>query len=91
LHAFERVKAKASIGGQRLIATIFSSQQTNLAMLEIRLLGQFEIRRDGAPVEIPWRSAQSLLAFLVLNAGAAQRRERLAGLLWPGSSEAKHG
>ena len=57
-------------------------------MLEIRLLGQFDIRRDGAPVEIPSRPAQSLLAYLVLNPGVAHRREKLAGLLWPDATEA---
>jgi pentatricopeptide repeat protein len=36
---------------------------------------------------IPTRNAQSLFAYLLLNAGQAQRRERLAGLLWPDSSE----
>jgi non-specific serine/threonine protein kinase len=56
-------------------------------MIEIRLLGQFELRRAGAVIDLPARAAQSLLAYLLLNAGVAQRRERLAGLLWPDSSE----
>ncbi len=52
-------------------------------MLEIRLLGGFELRRDGVPVLLPSRPAQSLLAYLALSAGTAHRREKLAGLLWP--------
>jgi predicted ATPase/DNA-binding SARP family transcriptional activator len=56
-------------------------------MLEIRLLGQFSVQLDGVAVEIMARPAQSLLAYLLLNP-VAQRRERLAGLLWPDSSEA---
>jgi DNA-binding SARP family transcriptional activator len=56
-------------------------------MLTVRLLGQFDVQRDDTPVEIPSRPAQSLLAYLMLNAGTAQRRERLAGLLWPDASE----
>jgi predicted ATPase/DNA-binding SARP family transcriptional activator len=56
-------------------------------MLEVRLLGQFEVLRDGKRVTIPTRNAQSLFAYLILNAGRDQRRERLAGLLWPDSSE----
>ncbi len=56
-------------------------------MLEIRLLGQFDVRRDGLPVEIASRPAQALLAYLALNAGRPIRREKLAGLLWPDSSE----
>ena len=57
-------------------------------MLEIRLLGQFDIRLGGAPVAIPSRPAQSLLAYLLLNPGVAHRRERLAGLLWPEATDA---
>jgi hypothetical protein len=43
-------------------------------ILEVRLLGQFDVRLDGNPVEIHSRPAQSLLAYLLLNAGAALRR-----------------
>ena len=57
-------------------------------MLEVRLLGQFDVRRDGRPVEIASRPAQSLLAYLLLNAGAPHRREKLAGLFWPDAAEA---
>lgn len=56
-------------------------------MLEIRLLGQFEVRLEGQPVAIPSRAAQSLLAYLVLNPRTAHRRERLAGLLAPEAAE----
>ena len=38
-------------------------------------------------MELPSRPAQSLLAYLALNAGVAHRREKLANLLWPDSSE----
>jgi DNA-binding SARP family transcriptional activator len=58
-------------------------------MLDIRLLGTFEVRRDGEIIEIPSRSSQSLLAYLVINAGSRQRREKLAGLLWPDTDETK--
>jgi DNA-binding SARP family transcriptional activator len=57
-------------------------------MLEIRLLGEFDVRLNGQPIEIPSRPAQSLLAYLVLNAETKHRREKLAGLLWPDSEEA---
>ncbi|UCF28099.1 MAG: hypothetical protein JSW42_16005 [Chloroflexota bacterium] len=57
-------------------------------MLEIRLLGQFDIQHNSLPVVVPSRSAQSLLAYLLLNTGISHRREKLAGLLWPESSEA---
>src|SRR5512146_1865165 len=56
-------------------------------MLEVRLLGQLDVRREGTPVIIPSRAAQSLLAYLLLTAGTLHRREQLAGLLWPDSNE----
>ncbi|MCB9077307.1 MAG: winged helix-turn-helix domain-containing protein [Anaerolineaceae bacterium] len=57
-------------------------------MLDIRLLGKFEIKQDGQVIEIPLRPAQSLLAYLLLNADKSIRREKLAGLLWSDSDEA---
>jgi predicted ATPase/DNA-binding SARP family transcriptional activator len=56
-------------------------------MLEVRLLGQFKVSLDGEIIEITSRPAQSLFAYLILNPGTAHRREKLAGLLWPDSSE----
>ncbi len=56
-------------------------------MLDIRLLGKFEVKLDRELVEIPSRPAQSLLAYLILNAPKSYRRENLAGLLWPDSDE----
>jgi DNA-binding SARP family transcriptional activator len=55
--------------------------------LEVRLLGQFDLRMDGQRVELPSRPAQSLFAYLVLTSGTAHRREKLAGLFWPDASE----
>nr|MBP7694580.1 hypothetical protein [Anaerolineales bacterium] len=57
-------------------------------MLEIRLLGQFEVKLDGQPVEINSRPARLLLAFLALNAGVDHPREDLAGRLWPDAEPA---
>jgi DNA-binding SARP family transcriptional activator len=57
-------------------------------MFEIWLLGRFALARDGVPVELPSRAAQSLVAYLTLHAGRAHRREQLAGLIWPEAAEA---
>ena len=57
-------------------------------MLKVRLLGKFEVSSDGQIVTINSRPAQSLFAYLILSAGTAHRREKLAGLLWPDSLEA---
>src|ERR671925_193146 len=56
-------------------------------MLEIRLLGGFELRLRGVPAPLQSRPAQSLLAYLALSAGTAHRREKLAGLLWPDAGD----
>jgi predicted ATPase/DNA-binding SARP family transcriptional activator len=56
-------------------------------LIEIRLLGSYEVRLDGATVEIPSRPAKLLLAYLALSAGATHPRERVAGILWPDSDE----
>jgi DNA-binding SARP family transcriptional activator len=37
------------------------------------LLGQFEVRLDGIAIDIPTRTEQSLLAYLILNAGTSFR------------------
>jgi WD40 repeat protein/DNA-binding SARP family transcriptional activator len=56
--------------------------------LEVRLLGQFDLHYNGQQIMIPSRPAQSLLAYLALNAGISHRREKLAGLFWPETTEA---
>lgn len=56
-------------------------------MLQMHLLGQFDVRLDGQRVTLASRPAQSLFALLVLNAGKEFRREKLAGLVWPETSE----
>lgn len=56
-------------------------------MLEIRMLGQFDVRWESTPIDIPSRPAQSLLAYLALHPNTAHRREKLAGLFWPDARE----
>jgi len=55
--------------------------------LKIYLLGQFKLQANDQQFELPSRPAQSLLAYLALNAGVSQRREKLAALLWPEATE----
>src|SRR5688572_5938988 len=58
-------------------------------MLEVRLIGKFDIQCDGKPVTVSSRVAQSLFAYLILNAGTSYRREKLAGMFWPDAAEEK--
>ena len=50
-------------------------------MLEIRLLGTYDVRQGGETIEISSRPARTLLAYLLLTAGSHHPRERLGGLL----------
>lgn len=60
------------------------------AGLQVRLLGGFGLSFDGEPVtSIDAPRLQSLLAYLALNRGVDQPRERLAYLFWPDSDEAQ--
>jgi non-specific serine/threonine protein kinase len=58
-------------------------------MLEVSLIGKFEVKYDDKPVTVSSRAAQSLFAYLILNAGTAHRREKLAGVIWPDIAEEK--
>jgi DNA-binding SARP family transcriptional activator len=61
-----------------------------MASLEIRLLGGFEVLRDGAPLRaFRTRKARALLAYLALHAGQPLSRAALAGLLWPEQPSAR--
>jgi predicted ATPase/DNA-binding SARP family transcriptional activator len=58
-------------------------------MLEVRLIGRFEVRWESKTVTLSTRAAQSLFAYLILTAGTLHRREKLAGMLWPEESDQK--
>ena len=51
-------------------------------MLELRVLGELEVIRDGAPVALARsRKTRALLAYLALT-GHKHRRERLCEIFW---------
>ncbi|HET8754508.1 MAG TPA: BTAD domain-containing putative transcriptional regulator, partial [Solirubrobacteraceae bacterium] len=58
--------------------------------LRVALLGELSLHLGATPLA-PLESAraESLLAYLLLHRDAAQPRARIAGLLWPDSSEAQ--
>ena len=58
------------------------------ARIEIRLLGTLQVSSDGAPAAVFTSDKErALLAFLVADGPQPYRRELLAGLFWPESSE----
>src|SRR5215469_4347421 len=59
-------------------------------MLHMSLLGEQAIIDDRAgSVQARSSRAVSLVAFLALHAGSPQTRQRIAGLLWPDSTDAQ--
>ena len=58
-------------------------------MLEVRLLGTFDVKCDGKPVIISSRAAQSFLAYLAMHPTISHRREKIAGMFWPEATEEK--
>jgi hypothetical protein len=56
-------------------------------MLEVRMLGAFGVKSGTKSVALTSRSAQSLFAYLIHNAGVSHGREQLADQLWPDSRE----
>ena len=61
----------------------YSLNKVGGLVLEIKLLGQFAVKRDGVPILLTYRPAQLLLAYFLVHPGAPQPREKLVGLLWP--------
>lgn len=61
-----------------------------MASVDIRLLGEFEVRVDGRPVAgFESATAEALLARLAVDPGRRVRRAELAELLWPDRAEGK--
>ena len=58
-------------------------------MLHVSLLGGQVITPDGTGVRAgSWRAVE-LVAFLVAHAGSPRARQRIAGRLWPDSTQAQ--
>ena len=58
--------------------------------MRINLFGNLRITSAGRPVtSVNTNRLQSLIAYLILNGDMPQPRERLAFVLWPGSSESQ--
>jgi DNA-binding SARP family transcriptional activator/predicted ATPase len=59
-----------------------------LSRLSIRLFGTFRVTLEGEPVTgFESHKARALLAYLAVEADRAHQREKLAGMLWPETSE----
>ncbi len=57
--------------------------KTHTARWRLQLLGGFELYDPcGAPVRLPTKNARALLAYLAVQPGRPQHREKLMALLW---------
>ncbi len=54
--------------------------------MEIQLLGPFEVRIDGAPIDLSARRPRAVLAALVLRAGTPVSVDALAEAVWDGDA-----
>ena len=57
--------------------------------LRICCLGSFQAKLDGVPLAFETDKVRALLAYLAVEAGQEQPRQRLAHLLWADQPEAK--
>jgi TolB-like protein/lipopolysaccharide biosynthesis regulator YciM len=55
--------------------------------LQLKVLGRFELTADKEPVAPIANKAQAMLAFLAVENGRTNTRERIANLLWGGKSD----
>jgi predicted ATPase/DNA-binding SARP family transcriptional activator len=61
-----------------------------MSSLKIALFGAIQVELDRLPITLAYDKVRALLAFLLIEASNyPQRRETLAGLLWPEQSEKK--
>lgn len=58
-----------------------------MSRLSLRFFGLFGVLRDAAPLAIPYRKAQALLAYLAAEPGE-HRRDALAARFWPDADNA---
>lgn len=58
-----------------------------MARLNIACFGAFRATLDGIPLNFDTDKSRALLVYLALTAPQAQRRERLAGLLWSDATD----
>src|SRR5262245_47108454 len=79
--------------GSREALTNIGRGLGHMARIYVSMLGGFAaVGPSGAPVALPTRKAEAVLALLLSRSGEAQPRERLIGLLWGdrGDRQARH-
>jgi DNA-binding SARP family transcriptional activator len=68
-------------------ASVVASDRTSAGLLQVRLLGDLELRREGALLPLPAsKRTRALLGFLIATA-SPQSRSTLCDLLWDGPND----
>lgn len=87
-HLHHSIPMRASASGDRNVGVARGREAAShggedIGLIEIRLLGTFDIRRCGASVELAGAHARTIVAVLALAAGSPVTADAVAGRLWP--------
>src|SRR6267142_5705018 len=83
-----RTWSRLDVARGRMVESLPLRRRREMARLRVTLIGGVGFRFDsGQTAPLPGRKSQALLAYLALQRGQAQPRDKLAALLWP---EAPH-
>jgi len=83
-----RDRHSGSQGARRRRVASIREMPSNSPQLAVRLLGNFAVEVDGSQYAMPTpRRTLAILAYLLLNRGAAVSREFLAYFMWPDDTE----
>src|SRR4051794_33994045 len=66
-----------------------SERPSSAPPIDVHLLGSFTLSRGTKTATLGRRKAQAMLAYLLLNPGDADTRDRLCGMLWSEYGQAK--
>jgi DNA-binding SARP family transcriptional activator len=78
-----------SVFAPRVHSAVWIEGQRPKPMLRISLLDGVALHIDGREVALSSRKARALIAYLVLAPGMKETRDRLCGLLWSETDQAK--
>ena len=77
------------LGAPRLARSTVNTTDPSAAALHAQLIGQPTINCNKSTVQLSNRKSRALLAYLLLTDKGREKRERLVGLLWSETDEAR--
>jgi DNA-binding SARP family transcriptional activator/TolB-like protein len=70
-------------------AAASAGRESSASLIRVSMLGSFDLARGPRSAKLTRRKTQALLAYLLLSSARAETRERLCGLFWSESDQAK--